>query len=262
MITQNFLKKKIESGQLVLGSFSIIPDPTVAEIAASAGLDFLVIDREHGAVSLETAQDIARACETHGVSPLLRIHRPDQTLVQQALDIGVHGIQVPTITSARQARDVLRFAKYPPVGERGFSPFTRAGSYGAGNAGVIVSNANKNGLIVVHIENKEGVDNIDGILNTEGIDVVFVGLYDLSVSLGFPGETEHPKVQQTLVTLVQKINAAGKYAGSIVVDPQKLPALIDIGVRYITYSVDCEVLRRGYVAMRNQLDKLVAGNVI
>ena len=92
--------------------------------------------------------------------------------------------------------------------------------------------------------------------------MVFVGLYDLSVSLGFPGETEHPKVQQTLVTLVQKINAAGKYAGSIVVDPQKLPALIDIGVRYITYSVDCEVLRRGYVAMRNQLDKLVAGNVI
>jgi len=129
MIKENFILHKLNSGQAVLGTFVITPSVVSVDIIASTGIDFVIIDREHGPISFETAQQMAIACESRGVSPIMRVGDIELSFIQNALDIGMHGIQIPNIDTRQNAQDVIKFAKYPPEGERGFSPFTRAGNY-------------------------------------------------------------------------------------------------------------------------------------
>ena len=255
MLKRNFLKEKLESGQSVLGTWSMIPSTVTADIIASTGLDFLIIDAEHGPISFETAQNMAIACESHGVSPVMRVGAIDEADILKALDIGVHCIQIPNINSKTDVEKIIRLSKYPPIGKRGFSPFTRAGNYSIESSTTLTSNANDNTLVAINIEGKEAIEDIDNILTIDGLDIIFIGLFDLSKALEIPGEVDNPNVLRYLEELTKKINNAGKFAGTITTSKEKMTSFLNIGVKYIVHLVDCEMLRKSYSEVKQHFDK-------
>ncbi len=256
MIKTNFLKEKLNSGKNVIGTWSIIPSVINTEILATSGLDFIIIDGEHGPINFETAQKMAIACELHKVSPLMRVSGVKEDEILKALDIGCHGVQIPNVNSIDQVKLIVKYSKYPPNGNRGLSIFTRAGMYSINNAQKLPKVANENTLIGINIEDTDSIKNIDEILEIKELDLVFIGLYDLSKSLGIPGQINDPKVTHLLIDLVKKINNKGKFAGTIAVDKNKIQYFFEIGIKYLLYSVDCEVIRSSYnevVKIKNNL---------
>ena len=129
MIKKNFLKDKLQAGNTVIGTWSIIPSVVTTEIIASTGIDFIIIDNEHGSTSFDVANSMIIACELNDVSPIYRPPNVNESDITKALDLGFHGIQVPNISNSKQINDIIKYAKFPPIGDRGFSPFVRAAGY-------------------------------------------------------------------------------------------------------------------------------------
>jgi 4-hydroxy-2-oxoheptanedioate aldolase len=175
------------------------------------------------------------------------------------LDIGVHGLQIPNVSSKEEVLNIVRMSKYPPIGNRGFSPFTRAGNYSIGSATTLTEKANKNTLLGINVEGKEAIDNLDSILEIESLDIIFIGLFDLSKSLGIPGKVDDPKVLDCLSDLVNKINSAGKYPGTIATSPERMVSFLEMGFKYLVYLVDCEMLRSSYVNIQEKFQRLGNG---
>jgi 4-hydroxy-2-oxoheptanedioate aldolase len=246
MLRRNFLKEKLAQGQAVIGTWSIIPSVVVTDIIASTKIDFIIIDSEHGPINFETAQNMVITCESRKVSPVMRVGGIIEADILKALDIGVHCVQIPNITTKRDIEKLIELVKYPPLGSRGFSPFTRAGNYSSENSKELVKAANENVLLAVHIEGKEAVDNIDEILKINELDIIFIGLFDISKSLGIPGEVNNLEILEILEKMANQINTAGKYPGTIVNSFDQLKKFLNYGIKYITYSVDCEILSSGY----------------
>lgn len=246
MLRINHLKTKLDAGQTVIGTWAIMPSLVAADVMASTGLDFIVIDGEHGPVGFETVQSMAVACESRGVSPVVRVGGVIEAEILRALDIGAHCVHVPNVRSADDARRIVRYAKYPPEGDRGFSPFTRAGDYTAANSRRLTSEANGSTLLCIHVEGEDAVNDIGSFLAVEGIDILFIGIYDLSKSMGLAGQVDHPDVFEKLSDSVRAIRDAGKVPGTIANSPEQMASVVDLGVRYLTYSVDCEMLGRSY----------------
>jgi 4-hydroxy-2-oxoheptanedioate aldolase len=249
---KNFVKEKLEAGAAVIGTWAVIPSPVVTDIICSAGLDFVIIDAEHGPITFETAQEMAIACESRGVSPIMRVGGVNEADILKSLDIGMHGIQIPNVNKLAEVKEIIQYSKYPPIGERGFSPFTRAGGYTHDKATQLTQQANLNTLVGINVEGYEAIKNIDEILAVPELDVVFIGLFDLSKALGIPGDVGNPKVIKYLEELTDKINSAGKYPGTIATSVDKMNNFIDIGVKYILYLVDCEMIRASYQEVISQ----------
>ena len=246
MRNKNYLKDKLAAGEPVIGTWSIIPSAISTDVIASTGLDFIIIDSEHGPINFETAQNMVMACESRGVSPVMRVGKIDEADILKALDIGVHAIQIPNIDTKQDVIDVIKHSKYPPIGNRGFSPFTRAGNYTQKNADSLPDVANNNTLVAINVEGKKAIDNIEEILELDSLDIVFVGLFDLSKALGVPGKTDSPEVLELLSDLTLKISEAGKWAGTIATSRSKIPEFLDLGLKYIVYLADCEILSASY----------------
>lgn len=153
-------------------------------------------------------------------------------------------------------KKIIELSKYPPIGKRGFSPFTRAGNYSIETATSLTQKANSNTLIAINIEGKEAIDDIDNILKIESLDIIFIGLFDLSKALGIPGEVNNPKVINYLEELTRKINQADKYAGTITTSKDKIAQFLNLGLKYIVHLVDCEVLRNSYKEVKKHFDKV------
>ena len=248
MFNHNFLKEKLESGKTVLGTWCILPSPALTDVICSAGLDFIIIDAEHGPINFETAQQMVSVCESRSVSPIMRLGGIHESDILRALDIGIHGVQIPNVTNKAEAEKVVEYSKYPPIGERGYSPFTKAGDYSLIKAKELTEIANLNTLIGINIEGKEAFENIDEILTIKGIDIIFVGLFDISKSLGIPGQVDNPIVQKKLNILVDKINQSGKYPGTIATNLKNLESYKKLGIKYLLYLVDCNVIQNAYRA--------------
>lgn len=256
MMNQNYLKTKLESGGKVIGTWCIIPSPVVTDIICASGLDFIIIDSEHGPIGFETAQEMIIVCESRDVSPIMRVSNVNESEILKALDIGVHGIQIPNIQKTEDILKIIEYSKYPPLGNRGFSPFTRAGNYSLTNAETLTKTANENLLVGINIENKESIENIDQILEIDQLDLVFIGLFDLSKALGIPGQVNDRIVLDYLESLTMKILEAGKYPGTIATSPDKLKYFSSIDIRFILYLVDCEMLKSSYEVISNQFKNL------
>ena len=246
MFRKNFIKQKLEAGKNVIGTWCVIPSPVVTDIICSAGLDFIIIDAEHGPISFETAQEMVMACDSRQVSPLMRVGNIDEADILKALDIGVHGIQIPNVNSVADVKKIIQYSKYPPIGNRGFSPFTRAGDYSIGNSKTLTAKANENVLVGINIEGEDAINNIDQILKIDELDLVFIGLFDLSKALGIPGQVDDKEVLDYLGILTKKIIEAGKYPGTIATSVEKMNYFISMDIRFILYLVDCEMLKTSY----------------
>jgi len=246
MLKNNFLKQKLEKGIPVIGTWSIIPSETTIDIISSTEIDFIIIDAEHGPISFEKAQTMCSICESNNVSPVMRIGSIDESNILRALDIGIHCLQIPNVKSVEDVERIINYSKYPPLGRRGFSPFTRAGNYSINNASKLSKNANNNTLLAINIEGAEAIRNIDSILEIDGLDIIFIGLYDISNYLGIPGQVNSKKVEKLLSEITNKINDKNKIAGTITTNKDDIKKYLNMGLKYIVHLVDCEILKSSY----------------
>jgi 2-keto-3-deoxy-L-rhamnonate aldolase RhmA len=214
MIT-NLVREKLLAGDMALGCFANIVSPTVVELLGYAGFDFVVVDAEHTTTGPESAESLYRAAEARGIVALTRISESTPQFILKYMDAGSLGVQIPMVSNAADAQRVVDSVKYPPLGKRGLA-FPRAAGYGlAGSLADYIAAANEATLVVVQVETEEGMTNTEAIAAVEGVDVVFLGPTDLSVVLGFPGQSNHPKVREVIESLAKRIVAAGKIPGTI-----------------------------------------------
>lgn len=239
------LKKRLYNGEAVLGTWNVIPSPSLIEIIGYSGFDFVIIDAEHGPVSFERAEELVRAAEGAGIAPVMRVPDNASHLVLRALDIGAHGVQVPHVSTREEAELVVEYALYHPLGKRGLSPYTRAGKYGK-EAQNHAERSNEKTLVVVNVEGVEGIENLEKIAGVSGIDVIFIGPYDLSQSLGKPGNVEDKEVLGLIKRSINTLKKQGKICGSFAKDEKYLIRLMEYGVQYITYMVDSAVISQAY----------------
>lgn len=245
---ENQLKQKLKQGQVVLGPFINCAYPAFVEICGYAGFDFAIIDLEHGPLHVLVAEDLCRAADCVGIAPIIRVRKNDAPQIQRALDIGSAGVQVPQIETKEDAEAAIRGAKFSPIGSRGLSFNTRAGLYTAAGS-QITDKLNEESLVVVHVEGKRGVENIEDIVSVPHIDVIFLGPYDLSQSLGIPGQVRDARVIELMQKCVTSIRQAGKAAGTFADNPETAKQWIDAGVQYIGLGVDVAIFLRACQAL-------------
>ena len=197
------LKARLQAGEQLMGTMVTVPDPTIAEILAATGFDWLFIDGEHGPLDTREVLSILQAVGDQ-VPCVVRVPTCAEAPIKKMLDIGAAGIIVPQVNTAEQAADVVRYAKYAPEGARGVG-LARAHGYG-GRFAEYLANANEDVLVVVQAEHALAVENIEEIVRVEGVDAVLLGPYDLSASLGKMGEVTDPVVTHA----IDKITAACK----------------------------------------------------
>ena len=245
---ENQVKQKLKRGEVVLGPFLNCAYPAFIEICGHAGFDFAIIDMEHGPLHTLVAEDLCRAADCVGLSPVVRVRKNDAPQIQRALDIGSAGVQIPQIETKQDAEAAVQAAKYNPIGSRGLSFNTRAGLYTAAGT-QITDKLNEESLVVVHVEGKRGVDNIAEIVSVPHIDVIFLGPYDLSQSLGIPGQVRDSRVIDLMEKSVATIRNAGKVAGTFADNPETAKQWMNVGVQYIGLGVDVAIFLRACEAL-------------
>lgn len=240
-------KERLAGGNEVLGTWAILPSPEAVNVQIKAGLDFVLIDMEHGAVDYVTAQRMVMAAEAAGGESIIRVGEHNESAVLKALDTGTGGVIVPHISHKIDAERAVKFMMYPPEGVRGYSPYTKAGGYI--HSPDYVRRANASVLKGIIVEGEEGLDNLDEILTVKDLDLVYVGTYDISSTLGIAGQTSDPRVLAVLENSVAKINKAGKSAGCLFNDENSLRYFRKLGIKFLTYKVDTWVLYEGFKKM-------------
>ena len=196
---------------------------------------------EHGPISFESAQNLIRATELHGMSPIIRTTDASDENILRALDLGAHGVEVPQVNSKASAQSVVSASKYFPEGTRGVCRYTRAAEYTHIDKATHFKLSNERTMVLVHIEGLEGINNLDEILEVKGLDVIFLGPYDLSQSCGVPGDVTNPIVVEKMQEAVKKASAKGVKVGTFVESPENAKFWRNQGVLYIAYSVDCGI---------------------
>ena len=239
---KNNLKKALKDGKVVFGPFLKFTDPAVVEIMRFAGFDFVIIDEEHGPISTESTQNMIRAAESVNITPVIRVGNNDEALILRALDIGAQGIEIPQINTKSDAMRTVKSVKYSPQGERGVCRYVRAANYSSMDKFEYFKSANDETMIIAHIEGVEGINNLDEILSVFGIDVIFIGPYDLSQSLGVPGEVSHPLVTEKMKEVVLKCKENKVAMGTFADDVETAKSWISLGVQYMAFSVDVGIL--------------------
>jgi 2-keto-3-deoxy-L-rhamnonate aldolase RhmA len=251
------LKASLREGRFTLGSWISLGHAAIAEIMARAGFDWLVIDLEHSAIGIELAAELIRIIDLCGVPPLVRLTSNDPDQIKRVLDAGAHGIVVPMVNTRAEAERAVAATRYAPAGFRGVG-LSRAQGYGARFKEYLQWQAD-GPIVIVQIEHRDAVDRLDEILTVPGVDGFIIGPYDLSCSMGIPGQFEHAKY----LDAVRRIREAGKRIGSPaglhIVEPDlgRLDAAIREGYAFVAYSVDFRVLD---VGMRSGVAKYRALN--
>jgi 4-hydroxy-2-oxoheptanedioate aldolase len=245
MLRKNNVKKALKEGKTVYGSFVQISSPAVVEILAHAGFDFVIIDTEHASFSMETAETLVRAAQLHDICPVIRVTDNDPSKIMRALDTGAYGVHIPHVSSRSDAEAIVKAARYAPEGERGACPYVRAADYSAFNQEQYFSIANENTLVIALIEGIDGVNNIDEILSVPGIDVIFLGPYDLSQSLGLIGQIDHPRVMEELSKVISKAQSKNIVVGTFVDTLERAYRWQNLGAQFIAYSLDVGLLLNG-----------------
>ena len=233
----NTLKQKLRDGKAAFGVMITFPSAPIVEMLGYLGFDWVLIDNEHGSVTIDTAEDMIRASELTGIAPIVRpvVNRPDA--IAPFLDRGAWGVQVPHVNTRAEAEAAVAACKYYPDGTRGIYSRGRSAEYGIGTTTpAYVAQANANTLVCLMLEEVEAIDNIAEIVKVKGIDVLFIGSGDLSQSMGYPGQQTHPEVLAQMEKGVKVIRDAGIAAGVSCPDAL-VPKFLGLGVQYFHGNV-------------------------
>lgn len=234
---ENATKASLDRGELVVGCFDPFRDADLAEYLALQGWDFVLFDGEHGPLAAADFSSLSRAVEVRGVTPIGRVPANQPHVILQALDAGLHGVHVPWINSAAEAEAVVRAAKYAPDGDRGLAG-VRAGDWGMTEPlGDYTARANRETLVVIHVETRTAVENIDELVAVAGIDVFFLGPNDLANSYGVAGQIDHPAVQDAMEQVAAAVLGAGRHLGVMAKSHEWAERWRERGATYITTAI-------------------------
>lgn len=237
------LKARLGTGRPTLGCWLHLFSPLAAEILSQAGYDCVMIDLEHGAGSLMDAVSLMHAVQGRTCAPLIRVPANDPVWIKRALDLGIAGIMIPALDNAAEAEAAVGACRYPPQGRRGMAPtIVRASAYGADWCGY-VERAAKDLLVICQIETAGAVRNASEIAAVEGVDMLFLGPFDLSAALGRMGEPDHPEVRNRIEQVEQAAKAAGKHLGGIPTPGRTAEALFAAGYDLVLADFDVLLLR-------------------
>jgi 2-keto-3-deoxy-L-rhamnonate aldolase RhmA len=216
---KNAVKAKLRAGEAVFGFRMDFVSPYIVEILGKTGFDFVYFDCEHGPMTEESCDEMIRAAEGVGITPLVRTPSIESGAILRYLDSGAMGVIIPHCHNQAVAENAVKAVKYPPAGDRGMGgrSFVLSGK----SVQDYVREANEESLIIVMIEDPEAVDNLEEILAIDQIDVLFVGRLDLSVSLGIPGQLDHPRINEIINEVISRARPAGKAVGVGAVDDRK-----------------------------------------
>jgi 4-hydroxy-2-oxoheptanedioate aldolase len=227
------MKARLAAGEPALGCSLMFPSPQIVEMLGHAGFDWVLLDCEHGSLSLADVEVMTMAADAVGITPIARPRSNSNADIQRVMDRGAMGVQVPHVDTADDARRAVAAVKFGPGAGRGLAAGTRPDRWGLGaKMPDFAAAANAQSLVCVQIESEEATRNVDAILKVEGIDVFFIGPSDLSQSMGHPGDPKAPPVARAIESTLGKIVAAGKTPG-MPATTDGLPAALGAGVRYI-----------------------------
>jgi 4-hydroxy-2-oxoheptanedioate aldolase len=242
-LPKNQFKAAIKSGKPQIGLWCAINDPTVAELLAGCGYDWLLFDTEHAPMDHLDTLPLLQAVAPYPVTPIVRPTSLDVAEIKKLLDIGAQTLLIPYVQTAEEAELAVKAVAYPPAGIRGVAGITRASRYGT------VDNyhlhARDEICLLIQVETKTALDNLDSILAVEGLDGVFIGPADLAASLGYPGQASHPEVRRICVETIKRIRAAGLPAGFLTLDEPVLAEMIEAGSVFTAVGVDNAILQKG-----------------
>lgn len=253
----NFSKSKLESKKVLLGSFFELGGQTAVEAAAIAGLDFIIIDNEHGPFDTETTLEYVRAAELRGLTPIVRVKEISRSAILKSLDIGARALIVPCIENIDQVKDIIKWGKYPPRGERGFF-LSRIAGYGhdpVASKGVrpYMDYMNDETWLIPQCETVGALEHIEEIAAIEGVDGIFIGPFDLSNSMGISGQFDKPEFKEAVERIINACHDNDKFVMYYANDVNIARNMMAQGVDGVAVSMDVNFLISGYKSMLKNL---------
>ena len=239
---KNVTKSKMLAGESVLGCFLRYRDASLAEVLGYQGWDFFLFDAEHSTLEPRDCEELVRVAELRGVTPIVRVPTNQPHVILRFLDIGAQGIQVPMVNSAAQAESAVRAIKFSPRGARGLAG-SRAAGYGQTEPfNEYVTTANAEILLIVQVETAEALPQVSEIARVDGVDMVFIGPSDLSLSLGVPGQPQHPRVREATERIAAEVAKAGKLLGAFASTAESAREWRQRGARYVVCNLESVLL--------------------
>jgi 2-keto-3-deoxy-L-rhamnonate aldolase RhmA len=237
----NWVREKMRSGQATIGCFLGLGSPNVAELLAHAGYDWLIVETEHNGLDSAEIQHMLMALNGAETIPLVRIPSSNPVFIQRALDMGAMGVVVPMVRTAAEAQAIVSASRYPPHGSRSFGPL-RASNYSFDNLDYL-NRANDNMLVVLILETKEAVDNLDAIAAVPGVDAIYLGPFDLCLSLGLnPMNQPFPEIDAVMEQMLVVGRKRGVAAGTGTSTPEQLQQRQAQGFTMLGYGTDYSLL--------------------
>jgi 2-keto-3-deoxy-L-rhamnonate aldolase RhmA len=252
--TINRVKELLLAGKPTIGAICQLPSAPAMALLSQVGFDWLWLDMEHGAVNIETVQLMVQATKGTPTVPLVRIPWNHHWLAKPVLDTGAMGVITPFVNTKEEAAASVAGLRYPPEGVRGFLPTFAALRWGL-SVPEYLKVANKEILAIVLIEHHEAVEHIEDILSVLGVDVVFVGMFDLSGSMGLLGQTGHPRVEEAAQKVLAAAKKARVAAGIISLTPEEINKRIDQGFQFIAVSIDAALLTSAAKGLVEQIKR-------
>ncbi|MHB8630121.1 MAG: HpcH/HpaI aldolase family protein [Aggregatilineales bacterium] len=235
---KNQTKAKLKTGGTVYGCFVRYPSAGLVEVIGYQPWDFIVFDGEHGTIEPRDCENMVRAAELRGVTPIVRVTTNQPHIILRFMDTGAQGLHVPWVNSTIEAEQAVRAVKYHPRGIRGLAGVRAADYAQTMPLSEYVQQANAETLVVIQIETQQAVEHLPEIIGIEGIDVIFIGPTDLSQSYGAPGQPQHPSVQQATTRIVEVVAKSDKALGIMVSNAQAAQQWRERGARYISISLE------------------------
>ena len=238
MTKQEWLTKS----KFLLGPFIRMPRAEMVEILGLAGFDFAIVDLEHGAIMPNEVYPMILAAENRGIRLIARVPGLQESYIKWLLDLGIGGLQIPHIKTVADAAKAVEYARFAPDGERGLCRFVRAAGFSDTPKEEYLNTAKDKSVLVLQIEGREGAENIEAITDVKGIDVLFVGPYDLSQSLGLTGQIWHEKVVTEIQRIIAVCDRKGIFTGIFTDTPEGIERWSSLGVKYLNYRIDVEMM--------------------
>jgi 2-keto-3-deoxy-L-rhamnonate aldolase RhmA len=251
----NKLIQAIANKQTVYGLWGRIPSLMVSEILSQTGVDFVAADMEHGAIDIADLRTMVPVYKAAGITILLRIDSPGASYISKALDLGIDGIIVPQVRTALEAKQAVSASKFAPLGKRGLGGACQADHFGDVNVEEFIIQENKRVLTIIQIENVEALEQLDEILKVEGIDMLYIGPFDLSVSLGCTGQMSHPKLIQSMQVVINKAKSFGIPIGMHGADQEFIRFWREQGVSLFTFGMDSAIFKQSVSSAVKSLGK-------
>lgn len=254
----NHAKRKLQAGQSITGTMctGLKPTAVLAEMAAAAGFDFLMISMEHSAYSLQDVHDLAQMCRALGITPLARVPDLSYQWVTQVLDIGIQGVMAPRMQSAQQAQELVSYVRYPPHGLRGFGGRGRL-EYGLakvpGAQAALMAELDQETLVIAQIEQTSAINDIDAIAALDGVDICLIGPNDLSIACGCPADYWNPAVVASIEKVVAACRRHGKAAGGHFGKPEDILEWAARGMRVIMCASEIDLLGSAWTGLAKKL---------